>query len=151
MRIFVGMAFDPKRLRVVREKYGSREKLSYALKEKPSITTLRNWEAGEANPGVDDLKRVCDEIGTTVAYVMCEIDDPSPTALDPVKQYESEVAEIKGRRFFADIDYDEAKAMGMTSDQIREEIAKMHRRLERMALEEAAEKLQKELFRRGQK
>lgn len=40
--------------------------------------TVSRWETGKREPDLETIRRVADILGTSVAYLMGEIDDPSP-------------------------------------------------------------------------
>jgi transcriptional regulator with XRE-family HTH domain len=78
---FAAMAFRRDRFRQLREKFGSREKFAEAVKS--TSTTIYNIEATESEPGLSLIERSAKALGTTVAYLMGETDNPSIDALKP--------------------------------------------------------------------
>lgn len=88
------MAFNRERFRSLREKFGSREK--FGMEVGSTGTTIYNWEMGTVDPKVGDLLKAAKVLGSTVAYLTEETDDPSPDALNkPVTNYRLSAEEGK--------------------------------------------------------
>jgi transcriptional regulator with XRE-family HTH domain len=76
--IFVRMSQLSERLLQARGKM-TREKLNELTQI--STKSIENYEKGTRIPRVNDLKKIAAATGTTSAYLLGEIDDPSPDAL----------------------------------------------------------------------
>ncbi len=117
--------------------YGSNS--AFALVANISENTVTNWTLGKTEPKVNDVVKIAGLLKTTVAYLVGEIDDPSPGILSALNNYKSEARQIAASPFRGKVDYRTAE--GMSREEIEAALEKTNRSLERLELEEARERL----------
>ncbi|MBS1903521.1 MAG: helix-turn-helix transcriptional regulator [Bacteroidetes bacterium] len=136
-----------KRAKALREAAGlSRQDLE--AKVSFSAKTLENVERG-ANTTIEVLIQLAAALGTTVAYLIGESDEPTPSRSAgssksgfSIEEIIAVADEVSSYPFFADIDYEQAMKMGMKEADIEDVIRKTYADVWKLMFRRRLEELQ---------